>query len=311
MVINMKREKFRIVIAIFMTVIIQTGCTSNQVDTPVESNEFVETYEGSVSYLGPEGTYTQEATQVFFGTEGDFHPQKTVADAVGQLLDGNCTYSVIPQENTIGGPVYDYLDELLAYDNLTIHGEVELPIRQALLASEKTELQNIKVVYSHKQGITQGKNWLDENLPNAEVIEVSSTAEGAKLVSESETGDCAAIASVGAAKVYGLSVLAENIQQNENNKTRFYILSTKEANTAPSDRMVFTATGEAKNLPDLLKSISKNGMQMISIHDRPEKTTLGRYVYLIECENASYEDYEKLNTLSDFTFRFLGSFPVL
>lgn len=306
----MKRKTLHITVVILMAVLAMAGCNSKQEEMSAANSGIVETYEGTVSYLGPEGTYTQEATRQFFGTEGDYRPQKTVSDTVLQLLDGNCEYAVIPQENTIGGPVYDYLDELLSHDNLTIKGEVELPIRQALLAVPGTKLQDIRVVYSHKQGITQGKEWLQENLPSAEVVEVSSTAEGARMVSESDTGDCAAIASIGASEVYGLSVLAENIQQNEDNKTRFYILSTKGVYTGKADRMVFSAAGEAGDLPKLLAAISKNDLPIISIHDRPEKTTLGRYIYLIECENGSYEEYQKISALLEFEFRYFGAFPI-
>lgn len=306
----MKNKILRLTAVILMAVLAMTGCGSKQAEVTVDNSGILATFEGTVSYLGPEGTYTEEATRQFFGTEGDYLPQKTVHDAILQLLEGNCEYAVIPQENTIGGPVYDYLDELLSHENLTIKGEVELPIRQALLVAQGTELQDIRIVYSHKQGITQGKDWLQKNLPNAEIVEVSSTAEGAKMVSEGDTGDCAAIASVGAAQVYGLSVLSENIQQNEDNKTRFYILSTKEAGTGESDRMVFSATGKAGDLPKLLEAIAKSHLQIISIHDRPEKTTLGRYVYLIECENGSYNEYEKISSLPEFTFYYFGAFPI-
>ena len=304
----MKKRAFCAAAAALLLLFVLAGCGAGQLE-PERASAAVE-YHGAVSFLGPEGTYTQEATQQFFGGEGDYRPEKTVADAVQQLLDGSCEYAVIPQENTIGGPVYDYLDELLAHEELVIEGEVELPIRQALLAAEGTELNDIQVVYSHKQGIAQSAEWLKKNLPDVEIIAVSSTAEGAKMVSESETADCAAIASVGAADVYGLSVLAENIQQNEDNQTRFYVLSTKGAKTEKADRMVFTAAGEAKGLSDLLTSISKQHLKIISIHDRPEKTTLGRYVYLIECENGGFKEYEKLSKTPGFVFHYYGAFPV-
>lgn len=264
----------------------------------------------SVSYLGPEGTYTEEASQLFFGTDNEFYPLKTVADAVDMMISGETEFAVIPQENTIGGPVYNYVDELLAHEGICIVGEIELPIRQALLAAEGTELTDITVVYSHAQGITQGAAWLEENLPEAEVIEVSSTAEGAKMVSESTEGNCAAIASTGAARVYGIAVLAENIQQNEDNKTRFYVLSDGEPNKEKSDRMVFTAAGDAEHLPALLEAMADNGIVLVSLHDRPEKTEMGRYIYLIECENAGYEEFEKLAAVEGFEFRYYGAFPV-
>ena len=265
---------------------------------------------GAVSYLGPEGTYTQEATQRFFGAEGDYRPQKTVADALQEVLNGSCEYAVIPQENTIGGPVYDYLDELLAHEGLSVQGEVELPIRQALLAPEGTKLDEIKIVYSHSQGIIQSAGWLSEHLPSAEIIEVSSTAEGARLAASAEHADCAAVASAGAAAVYGLSVLAENIQQNENNQTRFYVVSAAEADKNASDRMLFTAEGKSAKLPELMKRIEEEGLQLVSIHDRPAGTVLGEYIYLIECEPGNFQKYEKISGVSGFDYHFYGSFSV-
>ena len=263
-----------------------------------------------ISYLGPEGTYTEEAAKQFFGTDSDTRPQTTVADAVDMLLDGNCDYAVIPQENTIGGPVYDYLDEFLAHKELSVVGEIELPIRQALLAKEGASLENIRTVYSHKQGITQGADWLKNNLPSAEVIEVSSTAEGAKMVSKSDSGNYAAIASLGAAKVYGLSVLAENIQMNEDNKTRFYVLSTDTPSKKASDRIVFTACGEAAELPELLCKTEQLGLTPLYIHDRPEKTVMGRYVWLIECEGGGFNEFTEISNGSELELQYRGAFSV-
>lgn len=263
-----------------------------------------------VSYLGPEGTYTEEASQLFFGMENEFRPQKTVSDAVSMMLSGETAFAVIPQENTIGGPVYNYVDELLSHTGISIAGEIELPIRQALLAKEGTELTDIAYVYSHAQGIAQGAAWLRENLPNAEVIEVSSTAEGAKMVSESADHRSAAIASTGAAKVYGIAVLQENIQQNEDNMTRFYVLSKDEPQKEISDRMVFTASGDASHLPELLKIIAENDIELVSLHDRPQKTVLGEYVYLIECKNAGHREFEIFASVEGFEYRYLGAFPV-
>ena len=193
-----------------------------------------------VSYLGPEGTYTQEACGLFFEKRGTYVPCGTVADAVGALIAGESDYAVIPQENTIGGPVIDYVDTLIAQTAVSVVGEVELPISQNLLALPGTEPGGIRTVYSHKQGIAQGRAWLEENLPDAEVIEVSSTAEGARMVSEAQDPACAAIASAACADVYGLEILAAGIQNSDNNKTRFYVLSlqapaTAQATTSPSE----------------------------------------------------------------------------
>lgn len=264
-----------------------------------------------VSYLGPAGTYTEQAAERLFPQGAILEPKKTVADAVSDVLNGSADFAVIPQENTIGGPVYDYLDELLSHEELFVVGEVELPIRQALVAPEGTSPETIQTVYSHKQGIAQGKDWLQTNLPDAQVVEVSSTAEGARLAAECTDGTVAAIASTQAAKVYGLAVLAESIQGNDNNVTRFYLVSDEYISSQAPDRMTFSATGSAEALPDLLKTMDAQGLRLVSLHDRPAKTTLGQYVYLVECSGGGQKAYEQLVRKCDtLTFRCLGCYQV-
>ncbi len=284
------------------------GCSNQKAaeGTPVQ----IDYDNATVSYLGPEGTYTQEACEKFFDGKGSYAPYETVPEAVQALTDGKSNYAVIPQENTIGGAVIDYVDTLIANENVSVVGEVELPISQNLLVLPGTALADIKTVYSHKQGIAQGKEWLEKNLPNAEVIEASSTAEGAKTVAKGKDKSCAAIASAGCADVYGLEILAAGIQNNDKNKTRFYVLSKDAPATAKSDRLAFVANGTAKDLLKLAAEMDKLGVTLVALHDRPEKTELGNYYYLIECSDCSYEKYQKLTDGSNFTFRYLGSYSV-
>lgn len=263
-----------------------------------------------VSYLGPEGTYTQEACGVFFSKQGTYLPYVTVKDAVDALINGDSDYAVIPQENTIGGAVIDYVDTLLAQTEVSVIGEVELPINQNLLALPGAALDGIKAVYSHTQGITQGREWLAANIPDAQVIEVSSTAEGARMVAEKQDPSCAAIASAACADVYGLDIAAAGIQNNDSNKTRFYVLSLEAPATVKAQRMAFVAMGDAEELPALMAKMERQNMTLITLHDRPLKTQLGQYFYLIECADSSYESYRKLTEDSAFTFRYLGSFDV-
>ena len=263
-----------------------------------------------VSYLGPEGTYTQEACGTFFDQRGEYVPYTTVADAVSALTSGESSYCVIPQENTIGGAVIDYVDTLLATENVSVVGEVELPINQNLLVLPGTSLDTIRTVYSHKQGIAQGRVWLEEHLPQAEVIEVSSTAEGARMVAEGGDKSCAAIAAAACADVYGLEILAPAIQNNDRNKTRFYVLSMDAPATATAERLAFVASGDAKDLTALLASMQKQKMTLVTLHDRPRKTELGEYDYLMECADTDYESYVKLSEKSSFEFRYLGAFNV-
>jgi prephenate dehydratase len=263
-----------------------------------------------VSYLGPEGTYTQEACDRFFGGEGTYVPYATVADAVNALQDGKSDYAVIPQENTIGGPVIDYVDLLISEEDVFVCGETELPITQNLLILPGAPLDQIKTVYSHKQGIAQGKQWLEKNLPDAEVIEVSSTAEGARMVSEAQNPALAAIASASSAKVYGLQIAAESIQNSDANKTRFYVLTMNEPKQKNGDRAAFIASGKASDLPSLMSEIDKLNVSLVTLHARPLKTELGQYCYLIECAQCTYDAYEKLKSNSPFSFRYLGCFDV-
>ena len=216
---------------------------------------------------------------------------------------------MIPQENTLGGAVLDYVDVLIAHKEVYVCGEVELLINQNLLAFPGAKLSDIKEVFSHKQGIMQGREWLDKNIPDAKVTEVSSTAEGARLVSEKRDSSYAAISSAACAEVYGLEILAPGIQNNSSNKTRFYLLSLKAPAEEPVKRIVFIATGKADNLPALMAEMKKRKMTLITIHDRPRKTELVEYYYLIECEGA-YKSYQKLAGKSGFDLRYLGSFDL-
>ena len=263
----------------------------------------------TVSYLGPAGTYTEQAAWQLFPEGADFQPRETVADAVDDVRSGRADCAVIPQENTIGGPVYDYLDELLAHAELYVTGEVELPIRQALVAPVGTTLATIQTVYSHKQGIAQGRDWLEIHLPQAQVVEVSSTAEGARLAAECTDGTQAAIASTQAARLYGLEVLAESIQQSDANVTRFYLVSTQPVLPESPDRMTFSATGPAHALPELLAAMDAQGLALVSLHDRPAKTALGEYVYLLECSGGGQEAFARLEEdCGALSLRFLGSY---
>ena len=287
------------------------GCSANPANEEAAQTPVSIDYDTAVvSYLGPEGTYTEAACEKFFEQKGNYIPCETVDLAVQALCDGESSYAVIPQENTIGGAVIDYIDTLISQKGVAVVGEVELPIDQNLLTVKGAELSGIKTVYSHKQGIAQGKEWLEQNLPDAEVIEVASTAEGARMVAESGDKSVAAIASAGAAGVYGLEILAANIQNNDKNKTRFYVLSAGEPATASADRLSFIVTGSADELPELMDRIEDMDITLIAIHDRPQKTELGQYHYLIECADMTYDNYLKLTEKSGFEFRYLGSFDV-
>lgn len=303
---------WRCLFSLLLLVALLGGCgtKTQSIEAPAQSVSEPLATDAVVSYLGPAGTYTEQAAELLFIQGAELHPCETVADAVRDVVEGRSDYAVIPQENTIGGPVYEYLDELLNQEGLYVNGEVELPIRQALLAPEGSTLADICTVYSHKQGIAQGGAWLKDNLPDAEVVEVSSTAEGARLAAGCADGSAAAIASTQAAKVYGLAVLAESIQQNDQNVTRFYLVSAQQG-TDTGDRMVFSAAGPADALPGLLRAMEEQKLTLIALHDRTARTTLGEYVWLVECSGggkAAFTHLEK--SCPGLSLRYRGAFPL-
>ncbi len=178
-----------------------------------------------VSYLGPEGTYTEEAAGRWFHSGEALIPRGTVDEAVRDLLTGTADYAVIPQENTLGGAVVNYVDALIAAKDAYVVGEIVLPISQTLMGVPGTALSDIRTVCSHAQGLTQSAQWRAEYLPDAAVREMSSTAAAASFVAREQDKSIAAVAAPGAASLYGLEVLAENVQISDANRTRFFVLS--------------------------------------------------------------------------------------
>lgn len=263
----------------------------------------------SVSYLGPQGTYTEEAAGFFFPDDAEFFPKQTVEEAIADVAGGNADYAVIPQENTLGGAVTNYVDALIAEERVYVAGEVILPISQTLMGIPGTALDDIRTVCSHAQGITQSAEWRKEHLPDAETKEMPSTAAAASYVAETGDKTIAAIAAPAAASLYGLEVLAENVQITDANKTRFYVLSAHEPEGSPLHRAVFVASCEANRIDDIIVEISGSGLELVTIHDRPEGSQLGSYHYIIEVENSAgitAEQIEHVKAIPEI--RYLGSF---
>ena len=239
-----------------------------------------------VSYLGPEGTYTEEAAQFWFRNGETLIPKATVNDAITDVLTGDADFAVIPQENTLGGAVVNYVDALIAAEDAYVVGEVVLPISQTLMGVPGTTLDEIKIVFSHVQGLTQSATWRAEHLPDADAMEMSSTAAAASYVAETGDKTLAAVAAPGAARLYGLEVLAENVQISDANKTRFYVLSSRPLKEAGLTRAVFVATCEGSWIDDILVRAHDAGLETVSLHDRPEGSFLGKYHFVLEvaCE---------------------------
>ena len=263
----------------------------------------------TIAYLGPAGTYTEEAAKLFFGDNDTLLPQATVADALALVADGTAAYAVVPQENTLGGPVTEYIDAFLAADGVSVVGEVVLPIRQTLMGLPGTDLSQVKRVLSHKQGLAQSAAWLDQNLPDATREEAASTAAAAQEVAEGDDPTTVAIAAPGAAELYQLEVLQDNVSQSQANKTRFYVVSTQ-ANELPGyECAVFTASVAAADLPGVLDAACADGTQLVCVHDRPEGSALGTYRYVIELSReAGFTEDEIARLSTDVGLQYLGRY---
>lgn len=264
-----------------------------------------------VSYLGPEGTYTEEAAQFFFPNAASLVPEATVTEAITDVTEGKADFAVIPQENTIGGAVTNYVDALIAEEQVFVVGEVILPINQTLMGVPGASLEDIKLVCSHAQGIKQSEEWRKENLPDAQTQEMDSTAAAASYVAETGDKTIAAVAAPGAANLYGLEVLAENVQITDANKTRFYVLSSSRLAEENHTHAVFVADCEANRIDDIIIEIHDAGLEMVTIHDRPEGSYLGSYHFIIEVEKPegiTEKELEKIEAISEV--RCLGAFDV-
>ena len=262
-----------------------------------------------VSYLGPAGTYTEEAAQFFFQGGEALNPKETVNDAIADLLSGEADYAVIPQENTVGGAVVNYVDALIGAEDAFVVGEVVLPISQTLMGVPGATLEDIQTVCSHVQGLTQSAQWRSEHLPDASAEEMASTAAAASYVAETGDVTVAAVAAPGAAALYGLEVLAENVQITDANKTRFYVLSRQGLEGEGLTHAMLVATCEANQIDDIIVELHNAGLELVTLHDRPEGSALGTYHYVIEVESEAGVTETQLDAVHTLDgVRFAGCF---
>ena len=262
-----------------------------------------------VSYLGPAGTYTEEAAQFFFQSGEALTPRETVNDAIADVLSGEAEYAVIPQENTVGGAVVNYVDALIGAEDAFVVGEVVLPISQTLMGVPGATLADIRTVCSHAQGLTQSAKWRAENLPDAAAEEMASTAAAASYVAETGDTSIAAVAAPGAAALYGLEVLAENVQITDANRTRFYVLARNSLSGEGLTRAVFVATCDAGQIDDIIVRLHDAGLEMVALHDRPEGSRLGSYHFVIEAGSEAGVTGEQIEAVCGMDgVRFAGCF---
>ncbi len=234
----------------------------------------------SVGYLGPEGTFTQAAALKHFGHSVQTQSFGTIGDIFREVEAGSCSFGVVPVENSTEGVVSHTLD-MFARSPLAIAGEVMLRIHHHLL-SRATEIGAVRRVYSHQQSLAQCRGWLDRHLPAAERVAVGSNAEAAKLAARA--GDSAAVAGEAAAELYELRSLAQRIEDEPGNTTRFLIIGREDAPPCGRDKtsLLLSCRNEAGGLHRLLTPFAEQGISMTRIESRPSRQGIWDYVFFVD-----------------------------
>ena len=265
-----------------------------------------------VAYLGPEGTFTQAAALKHFGHAVISQPMAAIDEVFREVAAGAVNFGVVPVENSTEGAVNHTLDSFLEHD-LVICGEVELRIHHHLLVGETTKTDKISRIYSHAQSLAQCRKWLDAHYPNVERVAVSSNADAAKRV-KSEWNS-AAIAGDMAAQLYGLSRLAEKIEDRPDNSTRFLIIGNQAVPPTGDDKtsIIVSTNNKPGALHDLLAPFHQNGIDLTRIETRPSRSGKWTYVFFIDFVGHQHDPLVRgvLEQISQDTVavKVLGSYP--
>jgi chorismate mutase/prephenate dehydratase len=265
-----------------------------------------------VSYLGPEGTFSEQAVRKHFGRAVEGLATASVDEAFRRCESGTAQFTVVPAENSTEGVVGRTLDLLLATP-LRICGEVELRVQQNLLC-RTDDLSSIKKIYSHAQSLAQCNGWLSQNLPRAERVPVTSNADAARRAAE-EAGS-AAVAGEAAAERYGLKMLAKGIEDHPNNTTRFLVLGNLDPAPTGKDRtsLVVSAENKPGAVHALLTPLAQHRVSMTRIESRPARSRLWEYMFFIDVEGHQ-QDKGVCAALAELKARapylkILGSYPI-
>lgn len=270
-----------------------------------------------LAYLGPEGTFTEEALRLM-EPDAERLPCPTVGAALNAVRSGEADGAVVPLENSLEGGITSTLDEFAWGEPLLIAAELLLPVQFSLLARPDTELVHIKRVYTHPAAITQCRGFIARELPDAVVVAAPSTAAAAQEVSLPGSPYDAAIAAPIAGEHYGLVEIAANIGDRNDTMTRFVRVSRPGALPAPtgSDRttlVVFLADDHPGALLEMLTEFSVRGVNLTRIESRPTGDGIGRYFFHFDFEGhvADARVGEAISGLHRICgeVRFLGSYP--
>lgn len=263
-----------------------------------------------VAYLGPSFSFTHLAALERFGESADLIPVNTIAAVFEEVNRGHADFGVVPIENSTDGRIIDTLDMFTRLP-LRICGEIQLSIHHNLLGLGQRG--DISEIYSKPQALSQCRDWLSRNMPQAKLIDVTSTSTAAQLA-RTKPG-AAAVASRQAATEYGLDVLAENIEDNKNNVTRFAVIGDKSLNPTAKDRtsILLQIPHKPGALSDALTTFKQNKINLTWIESFPLRGPEAGYIFFMDCEGHRRDPKVKrvLDDLESMAVRLevLGSYP--
>jgi len=263
-----------------------------------------------IAYLGPEGTWTHQAAINKFGHSVEYAPQPNFEEVFDQVARRRADYGVVPIENSTEGAVSHTLD-LFADSPLKICAQIFLRIDNAIMSKEKWD--DIRVIYSHPQVFGQCRRWLHENLPQVDLVDVSSTSKAAEIASE--TPGSAAMGGKLSGELYGLDILETSVQDSATNTTRFLVLGESACPPTGNDRtsIMFAVTNQPGALYSVLKPFNEFQINMSKIESRPSKRKDWEYFFFVDvlghCEDERLvATLEELDSYCSMV-KILGSYP--
>ncbi len=265
----------------------------------------------TVSFLGPEGTYSELATNKIFGQSITKISKNNIFDVFNDVKNKTSDYGVVPVENSNQGSIKTTLDFLIKY-KINICGEQNIPIRHCLMSNHKS-INDIKKIYAHNQTLSQCDEWISKNIPNALCISSDSNAQAA--IQSKRIKNSACIANDVCSKIYKLKVIARNIHDVHNNTTRFIVIGNNNVNESKNDKTSFVMSLENKSgaLSKSLQILADNKISMTKIESIPTKDKNWEYLFLIDISGHISTKkismaLEKVSKNSIY-FQLLGSYP--
>jgi len=265
----------------------------------------------TIAYLGPTGTFSEQAAHQFFGQSISGLPCVSLDEVFKAVEKGAATFGVVPVENSSEGAVSRTLD-LLLENPLQISGEVVLPIRHHLL-TKHGNLDGVKTVCAHAQALAQCQQWLSVHAPQLQRQAVSSNAEAARMASKDSS--IAAIAGEPAQLAYGLQIVSAQIQDDPNNRTRFVVIGQYACQPCGQDQtsLVLSVANQPGAVHHLLGPLAKHGVSMTRFESRPARKGSWEYHFYIDIEGHTSDAkvataIAELKTIAAF-YKNLGSYP--